>query len=150
MESCIGPPGVSALNYAKVKDKPGLLQSLTGLTPQAFAQSLAPFRRAYEEDLDRRDAQRPTPRQRRRGGGRKATLATIEDKLLFILLYVECYPTQEALAQLFGFGQPQANEWIHRLTPVLNAALGYEKQLPARKAVDLAQVLAECPELKSI
>jgi hypothetical protein len=46
--------------------------------------------------------------------------------------------------------QAQACEWIHRLTPVLNQALGFEKQLPARKAADVTQVLRECPGLEFI
>lgn len=138
------------LNYAKIKDKPRLLRSFTGLTPQAFARLLAAFRRAYAQALDEQDAQRPTPRRRRHGGGRKATLAAMEDKLVFILFYFKFYPTQEVMGFLFGFGQPQANEWIHRLTPVLNAALGYEQQLPARKAADLEQLLVECPALEFI
>jgi hypothetical protein len=51
---------------------------------------------------------------------------------------------------LFGMGQPQAHEWIHRLTPILNQALGYEKQLPARQSRDIEQVLAACPGLEFI
>ena len=47
-------------------------------------------------------------------------------------------------------GQTQAGEWVHRLTPILNRALGYEKQLPARKAQDIAQVLQMCPDLEFI
>ena len=138
------------LRYAKIKDKPRLLHSLTGLTPQAFARLLPAFHRAYEQDLDRRDAQREEPRQRRRGGGRKATLTTMADKLVFILFYFKMYPVQMAQGYFFGVGQPQANEWIHRLAPILNAALGYEKQLPARKAADLEQILTRCPGLEFI
>lgn len=138
------------LNYAQIESRPRILRSVTGLTPKAFARLLPAFCKAYEQDLQRRDAQRPTPRQRRRGGGRKATLATIQDKLTFILFYFKFYPTQEVLGFFFGFSQPQANEWIHRLTSILNAALGYEKQLPARKAADVAQILAQCPGLEFI
>jgi hypothetical protein len=138
------------LNYADLKAKPRVFQSLTGLTDAAFSQLLVAFERAYAHALDQQDAQRATPRQRRRGGGRPATLATLADKLLFILFYFRVYPTQEALAFFFGFGQPQANEWIHRLTPILNAALGAEQQLPARKAADVTQVLAACPGLEFI
>jgi hypothetical protein len=47
-------------------------------------------------------------------------------------------------------GQAQANEWIHRLAPILNRALGYECQLPARKTRDISQVLAACPGLEFI
>jgi hypothetical protein len=47
-------------------------------------------------------------------------------------------------------GRTQAGEWIHSLTPILNQVLGYEKQLPARKARDVTQVLRMCPELEFI
>ena len=69
------------------------------------------------------------------------------DKLLFILFYFRQYPTQEVQGYLFGIGQPQANEWIHRLTGVLNQALGDELQLPERRPAKLVEVLAACPEL---
>ena len=125
------------LSYAKIQNKPSVFRWLTGLTLQAFQHLLPAFLRAYEQALDQQDAERETPRQRRRGGGRKSALATMEDKLLFILVYFRLYPLQEVQGLLFGLGQPQANEWIHRLTPILNAVLGHEKQLPARKAADL-------------
>ena len=44
----------------------------------------------------------------------------------------------------FGMSQPQANAWVHRLTPLLNTALGHESQLPARKPRDLEAVPGEC------
>jgi hypothetical protein len=50
----------------------------------------------------------------------------------------------------FGMGQAQACEWVHRLTPVLNQALGFEHQLPARKPADVTQVLRQCPGLEFI
>jgi hypothetical protein len=138
------------LNYNRIKDKPRILRSLTGLSQEAFQKLVEPFKQAYEQALVQEDAKRSTPRQRRRGGGRKATLERSEDKLLYILFYFKIYPLQEVQALFFGFGQAQANEWIHRLAPVLNAALGYEMQLPARDAANLEQVLAECPSLEFI
>ena len=57
---------------------------------------------------------------------------------------------QEVMSLLFGLSQAQANQWIHRLTPVLQSALGYEKQLPERKASTLEQVLAACPGLEMV
>ena len=73
-----------------------------------------------------------------------------EDKLVFILFYFRMYPVQVLQGYLFGMGQPQANEWIHRLTPILNLALGYKMQLPARQTREIEQVLAACPELEFI
>jgi len=98
------------------------------------------FEQAYAADLDKRDKERARKRQRERGGGRNGALAGSENKLLFILFYFKVYPVQEVQGYVFGMGQTQAGEWIHRLTLILNQALGYEKQLPARKAQDIEQV----------
>jgi hypothetical protein len=46
-----------------------------------------------------------------------------EEKLLFILVYLKTYPLQVIMGKLFGLSQPQANHWIHRLLPVLQASL---------------------------
>ncbi len=60
------------------------------------------------------------------------------------------YPTQEVQGFLFGLGQPQAHEWVHKLTQVLNQALGYNKQLPEREPSRLEAVLNQCPSLEFI
>ena len=137
------------ISYQQLKTKPALFKSFTGLTLGAFAELLPAFRQAYRDDLDRRDQHRSVPRQRQRGGGSKGDLPTREDKLVFILCCFRLYPIQVLQGFLFGMGQPQANEWIHRLTPVLNQALGYEKQLPARQSRDIEQVLAAAPAWSS-
>ena len=89
-------------------------------------------------------------RKRRYGGGRKAKLEDSRDKLLFILFYFRQYPTQEVQGFLFNIGQAQANEWVHRLSGVLNQALEDEQQLPERNPRKLEQVLAACPELEFV
>jgi len=138
------------IRYQQLRAQATLFKSFTGITERAFAELLPAFRQAYQDALDRRDAQRSAPRQRQRGGGSKGALPTLEDKLVFILCYFRLYPVQVLQGYLFGMGQPQANEWIQRLTPVLNQALGYEKQLPARQSRDIKQVLAACPGLEFI
>ena len=136
------------IRYAKLAKKPNLFRSFTGLRIEAFQELLAAFEEAYEDDLADRDQQKETPRQRKRGGGRSSQVPEIEDKLVFILVYFRFYPVQILQGFLFGLSQPQANDWIHRLTPILNAALGYEKQLPARQAKDIETILSACPELE--
>ena len=69
---------------------------------------------------------------------------------MFILVYFRLYPIQAVQGLLFGMSQPQANEWVHRLTPFLNAALGHQQQLPARQPRDLEAVLGECEGLEFI
>lgn len=138
------------IRYAKLVQKPSLFQSFTGLRIDAFQALLAAFQAAYDNDLADRDSQRNQPRQRQRGGGRNSQIPEIEDKLVFILVYFRFYPVQILHGFLFSMSQPQANDWIHRLTPILNAALGYEQQLPARRAKDIQTILAACPELEFI
>jgi hypothetical protein len=138
------------IEFERLKNKRALMVCLTGLNLGAFLKLLPAFRAAYEADLERRDQGRGRPRERRRGGGQKGALPGLEDKLVFILFYFRMYPVQMAQGFFFGMGQPQANEWIHRLTPVLNLALGYAMQLPARERKGIEQVLSECPGLEFI
>ena len=119
------------LSYAKVQGKPYVLQSLTGLRVQEFETRLTSFEGAWQDYIEREYIQKP--RVRGYGGGRQEQLYAIEDKLLFILVYLRLYPTQAVQGFLFGIGQPQAHEWVHKLTRVLNQALGDEKQLPERE-----------------
>lgn len=136
------------LSYTKVQGKPQVLKNLTGLTVTEFETLLKSFEQAWGDYIEREYIQKP--RARRYGGGRPAHLYRIEDKLLFILVYFWLYPTQAVQGFLFDIGQPQANEWVHRLSGVLNSALGYEKQLPEREPSRLKQVLQQCPSLEFI
>ncbi len=138
------------IKIQQLKKNKTAFQCFTGLSLAAFYELLPAFERAYEADLDKRDQERARKRLRERGGGRNGALPNLEDKLLFILFYFKIYPVQEVQGYVFGMGQTQAGEWIHRLTPILNQALGYEKQLPARKTQDIAQVLKMCPDLEFI
>ena len=97
------------------------LQSLTGLSRREFDRLLVSFDRAWQEAEANRWAEKK--RRRRAGGGRKGLIPTAADKLLFILVYVRQYPVQRVQAVLFGMNKSQADEWIHRLLPVLERAL---------------------------
>ncbi len=129
-------------SYDKVKNNPKLLLAMTSLTRDEFEQLLVPFQAAWEA----RGAQMTVPeqsRQRRAGAGRKPTLRTMADKLLFILYYFKAYPLQEILAFEFGMSQGQACDWIATLSPVLKEALHALEQLPERDPAQLATKLDE-------
>jgi hypothetical protein len=134
------------LHYRKVEGKPSVLQSLTGLNQREFETLLRSFEVGWQAYLEREYIQKPRARQY--GGGRRAELSSSADKLLFILVYFRLYPTQAVQGFLFGLGQSQACEWIHKLSRILNEALGYEKQLPERQPARLEAVLRECPSLE--
>lgn len=120
-------------------------RSVTGMTRAEFAQLLPAFTQAYADLLATEQAQ--TVRRRRPGGGRRGQLPLAAEKLLFILVYVTQYPVQELHGLLFGMGQSQASAWALRLLPVLQAALGRELALPARKTATLDELKAACPDL---
>lgn len=142
-------PDQTMICYQKLKNKPRILQSLTGLTVKEFETLLLSFEPAWQKYINETFIN-GKQRKREFGAGRKPELETIADKQLFILFYFRVYPTQELQGFLFNLSQPQANEWIHRLTKVLNQALGEEQQLPERKPEKLKQVLEKCPGLEFI
>jgi hypothetical protein len=136
------------MSYQELKNKPKTLRSLTGLNPPEFEALLVKFTQAWNAYVEE-TSQRVT-RKRAYGAGRKAELERLEDKLLFILVYFRLYPTQVVQGFLFGIGQAQANEWVHRLTLVLNQALGDDQQLPEREPAKLEAILTACPSLEFI
>lgn len=137
------------ITYETLAAHPLTFLCFTGLTPEEFLILLLDFDLAwqfYEIDqlLD------SYPRRRRPGGGRKAKLLRIEDKLVFILVYIKLYPLQTVLGFLFGLSQPQANDWIYVLTPLLRYALSCGSHLPERDGSHLAEVLAATEELVAL
>ncbi|WP_396133410.1 transposase family protein [Acaryochloris sp. 'Moss Beach'] len=134
------------MSFEELQDKPRVLQSLTSINVHEFAALMVSFKAAWEAFVQ--ETFQREGRKRAYGGGRTAHLRSLEDKLLFILVYFRLYPTQEVQGFLFGMSQAQANEWIHRLSGVLNQALGHEKQLPEREPANLKAVLDVCPSLE--
>ncbi len=120
------------LRYKNLKRKPKDLLAATGLTADEFEALLVVFAETYAAHTPEDQTVEGKPRQRRRGGGGKATLTTMDDKLLFILVYEKTYPLQTMLGLQFGLSQGRANIWIHRLLPVVRQALAQMKLTPER------------------
>src|SRR5262245_15018051 len=131
------------LSYHDLKSNSRVLRAFTSLDPAEFEMLLIPFEKVWNDYINRYYIHKKS-RKRRYGGGRKPHLVAIEDKLLFILFYFKVYPLQAVLARLFGMSQGRANEWIYKLTPILESALGEAQCLPERDPQNLAQVLALC------
>jgi hypothetical protein len=131
------------LSYHRLQHSPRALRTFTGLDKAEFETLLRSFEHAWNMYVYEHHIQQ-TSRKRRLGGGRKARLLSMEDKLLFILFYFKVYPLQEVIAFLFDMSQGRANEWIHKLSIVLKQALGDAMCLPERHPQNLEQVLALC------
>ena len=65
-------------------------------------------------------------------------MQTVEDQLLFILVYQKTYPLQTLHGLQFGLSQSQTNYWIHRLLRVLQRALADLKMTPERDGQKVA------------
>ena len=128
--------------------KPRLMRALTSLDAGEFARLLG----AFEQEVQARRGRFNRfgqERQRAPGAtGNAGVLSTPKARLFFVLFYFKCYPLQEVMGVLFGLSQPQVCLWIGRLTPLVNAALGRELVLPARRPADLETLLSEVPELR--
>jgi len=93
---------------------------------------LPAFERAYLKEYPASKTKTGKRRRRKTGAGRKSSLDSIEQKLLFALVYQKSYPLQSVQGELFGMGQSRANEWIHRLLPILKQALDDLGVMPER------------------
>jgi len=75
-------------------------------------------------------------------------LRSLEDKLLFILIYTRIYPLMIVQGAFFGFEDSRACEWVGRLLPVLDKACGFAHIKPRRgNGRSLEEILKEFPEL---
>ena len=111
------------LIYEELKENPRKFVSFTSLTPDEFDLLLPAFERVYLRKYPASKTKTGSVRKRKTGAGRKGSLASIEQKLLFALVYQKSYPLQSVMGELFGMGQSQANKWIHSLLPILKQAL---------------------------
>jgi hypothetical protein len=120
--------------YAELKQNPRQFLAVTSLTVTEFDELLPMFRDIYESRYSPTRTQSGQARQREVGGGRKSRLATIEDKLLFILMYQKTYPIQSVQGLAFGLSQSRANELIQEFSPLLNEVLQGLGYAPERDA----------------
>jgi hypothetical protein len=132
------------LNLERILNQDRLLRATTGLNRPAFEALLPSFTQAYEQSLFNPLAKR----QRAPGGGRKATLKTMAEKLFYILLYCKCYPTFDLLSVLFNFDRSCAHDWVHRLLPILETTLGEKQVLPVRKLSSMTEFIERFPAVK--
>jgi len=110
------------------------IKALTGLSEEQFEILQQSFGEVYEEKQKEAYEQAAArgERTRKRGGGRKGTLATIADKLFFVLYYFKVYPTFDVLATFFSMARSKACENLHRLAPILQETLSRLGVLPHR------------------
>ncbi len=123
------------LRYEHIADKEKDLLAMTGYTKQEFTAILPSFQQSYDEYLHANTIEGYERVGQIPKSYHTSPLPTIEDKLLFILVYLKQHPTQTLHGYLFGMSQSNANKWIHVLHAVLNRALAQLEALPQREMV---------------
>ena len=126
--------------YARFSQKGKPFVALTGLTHREFKVLLPRFRSCFLKRM-----RRYTLKGKKHSGQRcrryveycNSPLQTMENKLMFILVYLRKGTTQDFFGAIFNMSQPVANKWIHILHPCLNQALADLGERPARRVAEL-------------
>lgn len=134
------------LTYTQIKSNRRQCLALTGVTPKEFKRLLGAFERAYTRRYPATQTRAGTARQRRAGGGRKSALDGSDQKLLFALVYLKTYPLQAMLGAVFGLSQSRANDWIHRLLPLVQQTLKDLGERPERDPRQFARRVRQSGE----
>jgi len=124
------------ISYNELSANPRKFLAMTGYTIEEFQALLPHFQAQFEKFIETQTLERKPRIKRKHSAYKNSPLPTIEDKLLFILIYLKQGTTQEMHATLFDMHQPDANMWIHLLHPCLNQALAALGELPVRDAED--------------
>ena len=134
------------LKYDKTRKNMTQFLSLTGFAPKEFDELVIEFRVEWEQYSSHFTLEGKV-RQRIALPRKTNVLPGVQDKLLFILVYLKTFPLQELQAATFSMTQPQANFWIHLLSPILRKTLKRLGELPGRNSQKLELLLKNCPHI---
>jgi hypothetical protein len=124
-------------NYTRLAHKPKQFHALTGYTLKEFDALLPAFATCFLEYVQRHTLEGKRRQKRQYTSYKNSPLPTMEDKLIFILMYLRKATTQDIFGEVFGMPQPVVNKWVHTLHPCLNQALTALGATPARTISDL-------------
>jgi len=101
------------------------LRAVIGLSPQQFLLILPIFDNFLflQKEENKKDKIKPN-------NGRKATLETTTDKLIFFLHYLKCYPTFDQLGFMFNMSGSNSCTLLYKLIPIFIKTLDHFNVLP--------------------
>lgn len=129
------------IGYTELKEKPREFLAATVMRLDEFECLLPAFEKCYQASLPKKPKPSKKKKQRAIGGGRKSTLKSMSDKLLFVLVYQKTFQLQTMHGLQFGLSQGRANYWIHRLLPILQKALADIEMKPEREGSQVATLI---------
>ncbi|MCB0850843.1 MAG: transposase family protein [Bacteroidetes bacterium] len=130
------------MNYVDLLSKPHRFEALTSLRPDEFLH-LAEFFdhqcRKYFRYHTLEGVKRKHPKTK---VDKREQLASSEEKLFFLLVYLKQNPTQEYHGASFGISQAKVSIWIKRLSDLLDETLSKMGLTPTRDPAELQTLLA--------
>ncbi len=130
------------LSYKKLKVKPSLIKSATGLSLKEFDSLVPTFEIAWNNYIAKYTFE-GEGRTRRRTVRKNSKFKSVEDMLIFILYDYRHNPTQEFMGLHFGLSQPKVAAWIKVLDPLLLKSLDKLHLIPVRDSEALDNRLIE-------
>ncbi len=138
-------------------NNPSKLKKLTGLTKTQFDSLCSEVAPLWNQSEERR-LSRPD-RKRQIGAGRNYQLATIEEKVLCLLVWLKLYPSYWFLGFMFGLDGSNALRLVRRIKPLVTRAadkqlnrrlIGVEKKVGRKKISSWEDLETEFPEIAEI
>jgi hypothetical protein len=111
------------VTFTELSKHPVKFLAMTGYTVTEFLALLPSFQARFQAYIEAHTIRGKARAKRRYTIYKNSPLLTVEDMLLFILIYLKQETIQEVHANLFEMYQPDASVWIHLLHPILNQAL---------------------------
>jgi hypothetical protein len=137
-----------SLKAVDIKDE-RFLKSFTGVNWNRYLT----LREVFEEIVNDYNESQHRPaevRKRKKGGGRKSNLPSVDDKLAFVLHYHKAYPTMDNLGSTFGMSRGSACGLVHLYSGLLKQSLEQLEVVPKRKLAHPDQLLNYLKELGDI
>lgn len=136
------------LRYKTLKKKPRHFKSFTGFTVTEFDNLVKEIHTDWQQ-LRQSYYKPKSERTRKHGGGRKQSLATIEDQLLLTLVWAKIYCTNYLLEHLFGIDETNISRYLNRIRPVLQNLylLPKNRRKKIRTLEELRQIIPDLDEV---
>ncbi len=101
------------------------LKAVTGLSIEQFSILITVFEPILNSGIEKQKAGKIKP-----NNGNIGVLKSAEDKLLFILYYLKCYPTYDQFGFIFNMSGSSAYTWLYKIMPVFIETLDQLDVLP--------------------
>ncbi len=111
------------------------MKAVSGVSLEQFLVLLPIFEKYLFEQREINQANKIKP-----NNGRKPTLETAEDKLLFFMHYLKCYSTFDQLGFAFNMSGSNACTLLYKLFPVMINTLSYLGVLPKTEFADPSEM----------